>query len=215
MENVEVYPRPVQRPHPPFWVAGGSPESLGWAGRHGAGIMTVAHPSPPEKLIPGMAAWRAGLEEGGHDPASAHCKIHLRVWVDESSEKACETAQAAILRYDDLMMKDRVAREFAPPDQYDWDGMRARGRNVYGNPGRVHPGHPQHHRELRLRHLQRHLQFRRHSPRGRKARDEAFCSTGHPGLSDNVISDEQGFHCNSSLITSLASLLLPESSIAG
>jgi alkanesulfonate monooxygenase SsuD/methylene tetrahydromethanopterin reductase-like flavin-dependent oxidoreductase (luciferase family) len=134
MDNVEVYPRPVQQPHPPFWVAGGSPESLGWAGRHGAGIMTVAHPYPPERLIPGMAAWRAGLKEAGHDAASAHCKIHLRVWVDESSEKACETAQAAIVRYDDLMMKGRVAREFAPPDQYDWDGMRAMGRNIYGNP---------------------------------------------------------------------------------
>ena len=67
MDDVELYPRPVQRPHPPFWVAGGSPESLGWAGRHGAGIMTVAHPYPPERLIPGMAAWRSGLTEAGHD----------------------------------------------------------------------------------------------------------------------------------------------------
>lgn len=134
MDSVSLYPRPVQRPHPPLWVAGGSVESLGWAGRHGASIMTVAHPYPPEKLTAGMAAWRAGLAEGGHDPADAHCKIHLRVWVDESSAKAKEIAEGAILRYDDLMMQGRVAREFAPPDQYDWEGMKARGRNVYGNP---------------------------------------------------------------------------------
>jgi alkanesulfonate monooxygenase SsuD/methylene tetrahydromethanopterin reductase-like flavin-dependent oxidoreductase (luciferase family) len=134
MDDVEVYPRPVQKPHPPLWVAGGSPESLGWAGRHGAGIMTVAHPYPPEKLTAGMAAWRQGLKDGGHDPESAHCKIHVRVWVDESSEKARETAEAAIIRYDDLMMKGRVARNGVPPDQYNWEGMKAMGRNVYGNP---------------------------------------------------------------------------------
>src|SRR5205823_301296 len=39
-EDVALYPRPVQRPHPPLWVAGHSPESFGWAGRHGCNVMT-------------------------------------------------------------------------------------------------------------------------------------------------------------------------------
>ena len=134
MDDVEVFPRPMQQPHPPGWVAGGSPASLGWAGRHGFGVMTVAHPYPPSHLENGMAAWRQGLKDGGHDPASAHCKLHVRVWVDESAECARETAEAAITRYDALMAQGRVSRDFAPPDKYDWDGMRAQGRNVYGNP---------------------------------------------------------------------------------
>ena len=134
MDDVEVFPRPVQQPHPPVWVAGGSPASLGWAGRHGFSIMTVAHPYAPWRLVDGMAAWRAGLKEGGHDPAEARCKLHVRVWVDESSKRARETAEANITRYDALMAQGRVSLQFASPDKYDWDGMRAEGRNVYGNP---------------------------------------------------------------------------------
>src|SRR5436309_3488115 len=37
--DVPVYPKPVQKPHPNLWVAGHSPETLGWAGRHGCNIM--------------------------------------------------------------------------------------------------------------------------------------------------------------------------------
>src|SRR5205085_1858878 len=46
-DDVAVYPRPVQKPHPPLWVAGHSPESLGWAGQQGANVMLVAHPYSP------------------------------------------------------------------------------------------------------------------------------------------------------------------------
>ena len=134
MDDLALYPRPIQQPHPPIWVAGGSEESLGWAGRNGFSIMTVAHPYPPERLIPGMAAWRRGQEEGGIAPGTAHCKIHLRVWVDENSERAREVAEAAIRRYDDLTQAGRMAREPIDAATYDWAGMRAMGRNVYGNP---------------------------------------------------------------------------------
>jgi len=82
-EDVSLFPRPIQRPHPPLWVAGANPESVGAAGRNGYNIMTVAHPFPAAQQLPGVAAWREGLKEGGHDPATHHCKIHLRVYVHE------------------------------------------------------------------------------------------------------------------------------------
>lgn len=131
IEDVSLYPQPVQRPHPPVWVAGTSPESLGWAGRNGYSIMTVAHPFPPERLRPGMAAWREGLAQSGHD---GRCKLHVRVWVDENSERAREVAEAAITRYDDLTQTGRSARQPIDVLNYDWAGMRAQGRNVYGTP---------------------------------------------------------------------------------
>ncbi len=130
-----VYPRPAQQPHPPVWVAGSSVESLRWAGTHGFNIMTVAHPYPAERVRPGVAAWREGLVQGGHDPAAHHCKLHLRVWVDEDRDRARQVAEPAIQRYDDV---SRVGRESAIRDPgaagYDWEGMLAQGRNIYGNP---------------------------------------------------------------------------------
>jgi alkanesulfonate monooxygenase SsuD/methylene tetrahydromethanopterin reductase-like flavin-dependent oxidoreductase (luciferase family) len=132
-EEVAVYPPPVQRPHPPVWVAGHSPESLGWAGRHGFNIMMVAHPFPPEFYRPGLAAWCDGLAEAGLAPGERHRKLHVRVWIDEHAERTREVAEAAILRYDEIAQVGRD-RRLSHADGYDWDGMLARGRNVYGNP---------------------------------------------------------------------------------
>lgn len=132
-EKVSVYPRPVQKPLPPIWVAGHSPESLGWAGRHGFNVMTVSHPFPPEFYRPGMAAWREGLAQAGLEPGERHCKLHVRVWVDEDAERARGVAEGAITRYDHISTVGRDTSLKHGPD-YDWKGMLASGRNVYGNP---------------------------------------------------------------------------------
>ena len=135
-EDVAVYPRPVQRPHPPIWVAGHSKESLGWAGQQGLNIMQVSHPYPPEHYRPAMGAWRAGLAEAGAAPAERHCKLHVRVWVDESAERARQIAEPAILRYDQIGAVGRNPATVHGPD-YDWQGMLASGRNAYGDPDQV------------------------------------------------------------------------------
>ena len=131
-EDVAIYPRPVQRPTPPIWVAGHSAETLGWAGRHGFNIMITAHPYPPEHYPPGLNAWREGLASIGVDPTDRHCKVHLRVWVDENAAKAKETAERAIIRYDEISAASRGLK--FEPSAYDWDGMLGAGRNVYGDP---------------------------------------------------------------------------------
>jgi len=114
-EDVSVYPRPVQRPHPPMWIAGSSEASLGLAGRLGHNIMIVAHPHPPEQVRPGVDAWRAGLAEAGHDPTQHHCMVYLRAFVDKNAEHACETAKAAILRYEETVKAMRLfASEVMP-----------------------------------------------------------------------------------------------------
>ncbi|HZT08699.1 MAG TPA: LLM class flavin-dependent oxidoreductase [Chloroflexota bacterium] len=132
-KDVCIYPRPVQQPSPRIWVAGHSPESLGWAGRHGFNIMITAHPYPPEHYPRAIDAWRDGLGAAGLTPKDRNCKVHLRVWVDENAERAREVAQAAILRYDELAAIGRGRTDF-DPSTYDFSGMLATGRNVYGNP---------------------------------------------------------------------------------
>jgi alkanesulfonate monooxygenase SsuD/methylene tetrahydromethanopterin reductase-like flavin-dependent oxidoreductase (luciferase family) len=141
LQDVALYPQPVQRPYPPVWVAGTSTDSLGWAGRHGYNVMSVAHVRAPELVRPGREAWRAGLRDGGYDPATRHCMLHVRMWVDEDAGRAWETAERAIARYDAVSQMGRhSAIPPPPPDQYDWAGMRAQGRNIYGNPDEVVAG---------------------------------------------------------------------------
>ena len=132
-DPLTLYPRPIQQPHPPIWVAGTSAEGLGWAGRQGYHIMTVGHPHPPEKVRPGVEAWKQELIAAGFDPATRHCQFHVRTYVHESSEQAQSTAAAAVKRYDEI---SRIGRRSltAPPADYDWEMMLATGRNNYGNP---------------------------------------------------------------------------------
>lgn len=138
-EELTLYPRPVQQPHPPIWVAGTSAQGLGWAGRQGYHIMTVGHPHPPEKVRPGVEAWIAGLVEAGLSPGSRHCQFHVRTHVNESAQRAKEIGMAAVAHYDEI---SRIGRRSltAPPAQYDWDMMLATGRNNYGNPDQVIQG---------------------------------------------------------------------------
>ena len=132
-DELTVYPRPIQQPSPPIWVAGTSAEGLGWAGRQGYHIMTVGHPHPPEKVRPGVEAWKQGLMTSGYDLMTKHCQLHVRTHVSESSANARSIAMAAIKRYDEI---SRIGRRSltASPEDYDWNTMLATGRNNYGNP---------------------------------------------------------------------------------
>ena len=132
-DELTLYPRPVQKPHPPIWVAGTSEHTLGWAGRHGFHIMTVGHPHPPEKVRPGVEAWKKALLDQGIDPKKRHCQFHVRTHVNESAERAREIAAGAISRYDAISRIGRRSLTTAPA-AYDWDMMLATGRNNYGNP---------------------------------------------------------------------------------
>jgi alkanesulfonate monooxygenase SsuD/methylene tetrahydromethanopterin reductase-like flavin-dependent oxidoreductase (luciferase family) len=132
-EKIALYPRPVQQPHPPISVAGTSLQTLGWAGRQGYDIMTVGHPHPPDKVRHGVEAWREGLRISGFDPVKPRCQFHIRTWVDENAKHADEVATEAIRRYDAI---SRIGRKEDQPVEktYDWEGMLASGRNLYGNP---------------------------------------------------------------------------------
>jgi alkanesulfonate monooxygenase SsuD/methylene tetrahydromethanopterin reductase-like flavin-dependent oxidoreductase (luciferase family) len=132
-DELTLYPRPIQQPHPPIWVAGTSAEGLGWAGRQGYHIMTVGHPHPPEKVRSGVEAWKRGLIEAGFDPNEKHCQFHVRTHVNESADKARSIAMAAVTRYDEISRIGRRSLTVAP-GEYDWDLMLATGRNNYGTP---------------------------------------------------------------------------------
>ncbi len=68
-----------------------------------------------------------------HDLAQRYCQIHIRTFVDENAKRAHEVATAAIRRYDEISGIGR--KEDKPlPKVYDWEGMLASGRNLYGNP---------------------------------------------------------------------------------
>lgn len=64
-DNVEVLPKPLQRPHPPVWLAAGSPRALRWSGKHGHSIMLGPH-TTFEETAGFYTQYRDELTANGH-----------------------------------------------------------------------------------------------------------------------------------------------------
>ena len=61
VSNVEVVPKPAQQPHPPIFVAAGSPETYTTTGQRGLGILVPGHVQSMEALQENLANyWQAG-----------------------------------------------------------------------------------------------------------------------------------------------------------
>ena len=63
-KNIVVEPRPVQTPHPPFWMGAGSPEGVARAGREQFNLL-LDQLAPIELCIDRVAIYRKALEAAG------------------------------------------------------------------------------------------------------------------------------------------------------
>lgn len=64
-DDVEVLPKPKQRPHPPTWVAATSPPAIDWAAERGLSILMDPH-SPHHQIAKKLARYQEGLATAGH-----------------------------------------------------------------------------------------------------------------------------------------------------
>jgi alkanesulfonate monooxygenase SsuD/methylene tetrahydromethanopterin reductase-like flavin-dependent oxidoreductase (luciferase family) len=94
-EDIVVEPPPAQRPHPPFWMAAGSPESIRKAAARGFNLMLDQYASP-EQIGERMALYRAEREAHGHafDPMGVAVARQLYVARDRADAEAALARQA-------------------------------------------------------------------------------------------------------------------------
>ena len=62
LRDVEVLPKPLQKPHPPVWIASSSPEAIEWSAREGHAILMDPH-SPargPRREVPRLSPRTCG-----------------------------------------------------------------------------------------------------------------------------------------------------------
>jgi len=64
-EDVEVLPKPLQQPHPPVFVAAGSPAALAWAGARGYSVLMGPHATDAQ-MGEARRHYLAALTAGGH-----------------------------------------------------------------------------------------------------------------------------------------------------
>lgn len=90
---VNLWPRPLQQPHPPIWIpGGGSVETLRLVARHRYTYLAVLSPRPA--LLKTMARLRDLCREEGYEAAPNQIAQNIGVHVAESDAQARREAEA-------------------------------------------------------------------------------------------------------------------------
>ena len=99
-DGVTALPQPVQRPHPPIWMAAtGDPESFRWIGQQGFHLMTLPWLFPAEEIRARIGVYRQALQEAGHDPAQREVFVMYPAHVAETATQARHEAEEPWLRW--------------------------------------------------------------------------------------------------------------------
>jgi len=98
-KDLQLWPRPQQKPRLPVWLAcGGTPESFKWAGEQGFGILTVAYRGV-EPLIGLNKVYRQAWRASGHPPNDYRIAAHYQVVLSDNRQEAKALAAQALHRY--------------------------------------------------------------------------------------------------------------------
>jgi alkanesulfonate monooxygenase SsuD/methylene tetrahydromethanopterin reductase-like flavin-dependent oxidoreductase (luciferase family) len=143
-EPTTVLPRPIQRPHPPIWVATQSPETLDWSASQGYNLLWSANTMSVENLTEWRDRFIAARAAAGHPvrPGQVPIGIQRFVYVTETDDEARQAVWqtrwqrrvADQLRRDQARIVAGRNDERPSPDELSdeawWD------RLVYGTPER-------------------------------------------------------------------------------
>ena len=134
-DNVDILPKPVQRPHPRIWVgATRSEETFRWAGKNGYDLMTVpfVHPST-DALRELVKLYRGELADAGHDFVSREVLGKFHIYVSDSFERGMREAAPFMKNYSAIHTAVDPGRKLT---ERDIGSDMARGFIIVGDPAR-------------------------------------------------------------------------------
>lgn len=94
-EAVEVLPKPLQKPHPPTWVAASSPPAIEWAAAQGHSIMMDPHSTHAE-IAGKRELYRSELEKHGFSIEGRDIPMARLLAVADTREEAEQTARRGV-----------------------------------------------------------------------------------------------------------------------
>ena len=93
-DNAEVYPKPLQKPHPPVWVGGWMDQAAVRAGRYGEGW--IPGWLSPKEMARGCEILRNTAEDAGRDPAGIKIAVEKLAAIARTRDEAMTLALPTI-----------------------------------------------------------------------------------------------------------------------
>lgn len=110
IHDLTVYPKPVQKPHPPIYVAALQPASYERVGQLGLGVLAAPLITPLEMVKSNLEVYRRALRESGGAPDTMEYPMQQMVYVAETNEQARREAKPFFEWY-----YSTISRLIAPP----------------------------------------------------------------------------------------------------
>lgn len=90
IDNLGIYPRPIQNPLPVWIASGGTPQSVARAGALGLPLALAIIGGMPERFAPLVQLYKQSAEKAGHDPNKLPIATHSHGFIADTTEKAVE-----------------------------------------------------------------------------------------------------------------------------
>jgi len=135
LNNLGVYPRPLQQPLP-IWIAvGGTPESVVRAGTLGLPMALAIIGGQPERFAPLTQLYREAGRRAGHDSSQLTLSINSHGFLADDSKQAADDYFPSF-----ALMMNKIGRErgWSGITREQFEASRTlRGADFVGNPDQV------------------------------------------------------------------------------
>jgi probable LLM family oxidoreductase len=135
INNLPVYPRPLNG-HLPIWVAiGGTPESIIRAATKGLPMALAIIGGMPARFAPLIQLYRDTWAKSGFEPSQIQVGINSHLYVAESSQQAADEFYPG---YAEVMSRIGRERGWQPMNRQSFEAMRSpQGSLLVGSPQEV------------------------------------------------------------------------------
>jgi probable LLM family oxidoreductase len=135
LDDVAIYPRPVQSPIPVWIAVGGTPQSVVRAARLGLPLALAIIGGTPERFVPLIDTYRNAAARAGHDPATLPVSINSHGYIADDSQRAADEYYGP---YAEVMTRIGAERGWPPTTRMQYDSARTRrGALFVGSPQEV------------------------------------------------------------------------------
>jgi alkanesulfonate monooxygenase SsuD/methylene tetrahydromethanopterin reductase-like flavin-dependent oxidoreductase (luciferase family) len=98
-EPTEIFPKPIQKPHPPFYLASVTPRSLEVAARHGMSLIRAPQFSSVDAVAEAFDGYKELMRAYGHEPDELDQPLSVRTYVAPTDEEAKAEAEHLVWFY--------------------------------------------------------------------------------------------------------------------